>query len=133
MFSLFKEKRKRCEEKAWEADRGTILTATDLNCASIDYLAQVAGDSDIMPSVIVELAIDWLHQGLKGPRAQVDDQPDRTTLQRKIHIVCRLAGVQHEAVALQRSEGKRDLVSAALDRCQGQVVAEELVAFEGGY
>lgn len=41
--------------------------------------------------------------------------------------------MQHEAVALQRAEGKRDLVSAALDGRQRQVVAEELVAFEGSY
>ncbi|CAG5929507.1 unnamed protein product [Menidia menidia] len=93
---------------------------------------EVAGDSHIVPGVIVELAIDRLHQGFKSPRAQVDDQPDCAALQRKVDIVSRLAGVQHQPVALQRSEGKGDLVGAALDGCQGQVVAEELVAFEGG-
>ena len=85
-----------------------------------------------MPVVVIELAIDRLHKGLKGPRTQVDDQPDCAALQRKVHIVSRLAGVKHEAISLQCSEGKRDLISAALDGCQGQVVAEELVALEGG-
>ncbi len=41
--------------------------------------------------------------------------------------------MQHEAVALQCSEGKRDLVGAALDGRQRQVVAEELVALESGH
>lgn len=85
-----------------------------------------------MPGVVVELAINWLNQGLEGPGAQVDDQPDGAALQGQIHVVCRLPGVQHEAVALQRSEGEGYFVGAALDGGQGQVVAEELVALEGG-
>ena len=97
------------------------------------YLAQVAGDAHVMPGVVVELAVDGLHQGLECPRAQVDDQPNGAALQGKVDVVGRLAGVQHEAVALQRAEGQRDLVSAALDGRQRQVIAEELVALEGGY
>lgn len=97
------------------------------------YLSQVAGDLDVVPGVVVELAVDGLHQGLECPRAQVDDQPNGTALQGKVDVVSRFAGVQHEAVALQRAEGERDLVSAALDGRQRQVIAEELVALEGGY
>ena len=97
------------------------------------YLAQVAGDAHVMPGVVVELAVDGLHQGLECPRAQVDDQPNGTALQGKVDVVGRFAGVQHEAVALQRAEGERDLISAALDGRQRQVIAEELVALEGGY
>lgn len=96
------------------------------------YLAQVAGDAHIVPGVVIELAVDRLHEGLEGPGTQVDDQPDGAALQRKVHIVSWLAGVQHEAISLQSSEGKRDLIGAALDGCQRQVVAEELIALEGG-
>lgn len=96
------------------------------------YLAQVAGDAHVMPGIVVKLAIDRLNEGFKGPRAQVDDQPNCAALQGKIDVIGRLAGVQHEAVALQCSEGKRNLISAALDWRQGQIVAEELVALEGG-
>lgn len=84
-----------------------------------------------MPSVVVELAVDGLDQGLEGARAQVDDQPHGAALERQVDVVGRLARVEHEAVALQRAEGERDLVGAALDRRQRQVVAEELVALEG--
>lgn len=117
----------------WSTDRGTTPTAVALDCVGSVYLAQVAGDAHIMPGVVVELAVDRLHQGLEGPRAQVDDQPNGAALQRKVDVVGRLAGVEHEAVALQRAEGKRDLVGAALDGRQRQVVAEELVALEGGH
>jgi len=96
------------------------------------YLSQVAGDAHVMPGVVVELAVDGLHQGLERPRAQVDDEPHGAALQRQVDVVRRLAGVQHEAVALQRAEGERDLVGAALDGRQREVIAEELVALEGG-
>lgn len=137
--SVCREKRRKdgesnkAAEIGWVADRGTTPAAVALDYTGSVYLAQVAGDAHVMPGVVVELAVDGLHQGLECPRAQVDDQPDRAALQGKVHVVCRLAGVQHEAVALQRAEGKRDLVGAALDGRQRQVVAEELVALEGGY
>lgn len=117
----------------WVAERGATPTAVALDYAGIVYLAQVAGDAHIMPGVVVELAIHRLHQGLERPRAQVDDQPNCAALQRQVYVVCRLASVQHQAVALQCAEGKRDLVRAALDGRQRQVVAEELIALEGGY
>lgn len=41
--------------------------------------------------------------------------------------------MEHEAVALQGAKGKCDLIGAALDGRQRQVIAEELVALEGGY
>ena len=97
------------------------------------YLPQVARDPDVMPGVVVELAVDRLHQRLEGAGAQVDDQPDGAALQGQVDVVGRLPRVQHEAVALERAEGESDLVRAALDGCQGQVVAEELVPFEGGH
>lgn len=55
------------------ANRCTILTAAAPDDADSVYLAQVAGDAHIMPGVVIELAVDRLHQSLKGPRAQVDD------------------------------------------------------------
>lgn len=75
--------------------QNTTLTAAPLDHADNIYLAQVAGDAHIMPGVVVELAIDRLHQGLEGPRAQVDDQPNGTALKGKVHVVGRLASVQH--------------------------------------
>lgn len=119
---------KECCEK-----RETKVTgAAALKCAGSVYLAQVAGDAHVMPGIVVKLAIDRLNEGLEGPRAQVDDQPHRATLQGQVDVISRLASVQHEAIALQRSEGERNLVGAALDWRQGQVVAEELVPLEGG-
>lgn len=97
------------------------------------YLTQVAGDAHIVPGVVVELPIDGLHQCLESTRAQVDDQPHGAALQRQVDVVGRLASVQHEAVALQRAKGKRDLVRAALDGRQRQVIAEELVPLECGH
>lgn len=101
--------------------------------AASAYLTQVAGDAYIVPGIVIELAIDGLHQGLKGPRAQIYDQPHCAALQRKVHVVGRLPGVQHEAVTLQGAERESDLVRAALDGGHRQVVAEELVAFEGSH
>jgi len=40
--------------------------------------------------------------------------------------------VQYQSVPLQGFKGKRDFITAALNRVQGQVVAEELGSFEGG-
>lgn len=119
--SLFVSQKKRRKESnnAVEivrvADRGTTPTVVALDYKGSVYLAQVASDAHIMPGVVVELAVDGLDQGLKCPRAKVDDQPNCTALQGKVYVVGRLAGVQHEAVALQSAKGKGDLISAALD------------------
>ncbi len=86
-----------------------------------------------MPSVVVKLPVHRLHKRLEGAGAQVDDEPDGAALQRQVDVVCRFPGVQHQAVALERSEGQRDLVRAALDGSHGQIVTEELVPLEGGH
>lgn len=41
--------------------------------------------------------------------------------------------MKQQAVPLQGPEGHRDLVQTALNGSLGKVVAEELIAFEGGY
>lgn len=41
--------------------------------------------------------------------------------------------MKQQAVPLQGAEGQRDLIHAALNGSLGQVVAEELIAFEGGH
>lgn len=43
------------------ADRGTALTVVGLDYTGSVYLAQVAGNSHVMPGVVVELAVDGLH------------------------------------------------------------------------
>lgn len=63
------------------------MTVVALDYTGSVYLAQVASDAHVMPGVVVELAIDRLNQGLKCPRAQVDDQPNCTTLQGKVYVV----------------------------------------------
>ncbi len=69
------------------ADRGTTPIAVALDYTGSVYLAQVAGDAHVMPGVVVELAVDGLHQGLKRPRTQVDHQPDCAALQGKVYVV----------------------------------------------
>lgn len=86
-----------------------------------------------MPGVVIEFSVDWLHDGLEGPGAQIDDEGDGPIFERQIDIVGRLPRVQEEAVALPGLEGQRDLVAAALDGVLRQVVAEVLRAAEGGY
>lgn len=51
------------------------------------YLPEVACHFDIVPGVVVEFSIHWLHNGLKGPGAQVNDQGDRAILQSQVDIV----------------------------------------------
>lgn len=85
-----------------------------------------------MPGVIVEFAVDRLHDGLEGPRSQIDDQRHGAVLQRQVDVVGRLARVQDEAVALPGLEGERDLVTAALDGVLREVVAEVFRASKGG-
>lgn len=97
------------------------------------YLTQVAGHSDGVPGIVVELAVGRLHQSLEGAGAQVDDQAHGPTFQRQVDIVGRLASVKQEAVPLQCSEGQGDFIGAALDGLLGQVVAEELITLECGH
>lgn len=79
------------------------------------HLSQVARDSDIVPHVVVELPAGRFHQGLEGPGAQIDDQPQSSVPQGEVDVIGRLPRVQQQAVPLQRAEGQRDLVQAALD------------------
>ena len=97
------------------------------------YLAQVPRDPHVVPAVVVEVAGGGLHEGLEGPGAQVDHQPQGPVPQGQVDVVGRAARVQQQPVALPRAEGQRDLVQAALDGRLRQVVAEELVAPEGGH
>lgn len=97
------------------------------------YLPEVAGHFDVVPGVVVKLSIHRLHNGLKGPRAQVNDQGDRTILQSQVDIISWLAGVQNEPVSLPGLEGEGDLITAALDGVLRQVVAQVLGAPESGH
>lgn len=96
----------------------------------IAYLPQVSCDLDVMPGVVVKLAVDGFDERLEGARAEVDDEPDGAALQRQVHVIGRFACMQHEAISLQGSEGQCDLICAALDGGHGQVVAEKLIAFK---
>ena len=100
---------------------------------SLPYLSEVAGHFDIMPRVVVELPVDWLHDGFEGSRTQVDNEGDRSVLQRQVDVVSWLAGVKDKAVTLPGLEGERDLVAAALDGVLGEIVAEVLWTSEGGH
>lgn len=102
-------------------------------CKGERYLTQVAGHTDSMPGIVVELAVGRLHQSLKGAGAQVDDQAHSTAFQRQVDVVGGLSGVEEEAVPLQCSEGQGDFIGAALDGLLGQVVAEELITLECGH
>lgn len=108
------------------SDVGLIRPSRDV----LSYLPQVSRDLDVMPGVVVKLAVDGFDERLEGAGAQVDDEPDGTALQRQVDIIGRFARVEHEAVPLQGSEGQRDLIRAALDGGHGQVIAEKLIAFE---
>lgn len=86
-----------------------------------------------MPNIVTELPTGGLHQGLESTRTQVDDQPESAIPQRQVDVVSRLPCVKQQAVPLQCTEGQCDLIQTALNGCLGQVVAEELIAFEGGH
>lgn len=101
--------------------------------AGPDYLSQVARHFDVVPGIVVEFAVNRLHNGLEGPGAQVDDEGNCAIFERQVDVVGRLPRVQEEAVALPRLEGQRDLVAAALDGVLRQVIAEVLGAAEGGH
>lgn len=90
------------------------------------YLPEVACHFDIMPGVVVEFSIHWLHNGLKGPRPQVNDQGDCTILQSQVDIVSRLARVQNEPIPLPGLKGEGDFIAAALDGVLRQVIAQVL-------
>ncbi len=100
---------------------------------TVPYLPEVASHFDIMPRVVVELSIDWLHNGLEGSRAQVDDKGDSAVLQRQVDVVGWFACVEDKAIALPRLEGERYLIAAALDGVLREIVAEILWATESGH
>lgn len=97
------------------------------------HLAEVACHSNLMPDIVIKLPTGRFHQGLERTRAQVDDQPQSSIPQGQVDIVSRLPCVKQQAVPLQGTERQRDLIQTALNGCLGQVVAEELIAFEGGH
>lgn len=107
------------------------LPRTETARAAAAHLAQVSSHTDVVPVVVIELAVHGLHQSLEGTGAQVDHQPDGAALEREVDVVGRLPGVEHQAVALEGAEGEGDLVGAALDGVVRKVVAEEFVPFEG--
>lgn len=78
---------KSSRDRGWVADRGTTPTAVALDYTGSVYLAQVAGDAHVMPGVVVELAVDGLHQGLEGPGAEIDDKRYGTVLQCQVDVV----------------------------------------------
>lgn len=90
------------------------------------YLSEVACHFDIMPGVVVEFSIHWLHNGLEGPGPQVNDQGDRTILQSQIDIISRLPRVQYKPIPLPGLKGEGDFITAALDGVLRQVVAQVL-------
>lgn len=107
------------------------MEVTDSGCTT--HLAAVACHSNIVPDVIIELPTGRFHQGFESARAQVDDQPQSSIPQGQVDIVSRPPCVKQQAVPLQGAEGQRDLIHTALNGSLGQVVAEELIAFEGGH
>lgn len=97
------------------------------------HLAVVACHSNIVPDVVIELPTGRFHQCLESTRAQVDDQPQGSIPQGQVDIVSRPPRVKQQAVPLLGAEGERDLIQTALNGSLGEVVAEELIAFEGGH
>lgn len=85
-----------------------------------------------MPIIVIKLPIDRLHQSFEGSGPQINDERDGPVFQRQVDVVGGFARVQHQAVPLQGLERQRDFIAAALNRVQGQIVAEELGSFEGG-
>lgn len=96
------------------------------------YLTEVPRYFDIMPIIVIKLPIDRLHQSFEGSGPQINDERDGPVFQRQVDVVGGFARVQHQAIPLQGLERQRDFVTAALNRVQGQIVAEELGSFEGG-
>lgn len=84
-----------------------------------------------MPIIVIKFPIDWLHKSFKGSRPQINDEWDSPIFQCQVDVVGRFARVQHQSVPLQGFEWQRDFITAALNRVQGQVVAEELGSLEG--
>lgn len=85
-----------------------------------------------MPIIVIKLPIDRLHQSFEGSGPQINDERDGPVFQRQVDVVGGFPRVQHQAVPLQGFERQRDFIAAALNRVQGQIVAEELGSFEGG-
>lgn len=96
------------------------------------YLTEVPRYFDIMPIIVIKLPIDRLHQSFEGSGPQINDEWDGPVFQRQVDVVGGFARVQHQAIPLQGLEWQRDFVAAALNRVQGQIVAEELGSFKGG-
>ncbi len=97
------------------------------------YLSEVACDFHVMPSVVVEFAIDRLDNGLEGSGTQVNDQRNGPIFQGqgwRSLLTCR---VKDKAISLPGLEGQCDLVAAALDGILRQVVAEVLGTSECGH
>lgn len=84
-----------------------------------------------MPIIVIKFPIDWLHQSFKGSRPQINDEWDSPIFQCQVDVICWFARVQHQSIPLQGFEWQCDFITAALNRVQGQVVAEELRSFEG--
>lgn len=65
-----KKKPKKKQKKKSTCLQTPSITATP------DYLSQVACHFDVVPGVVIEFSVDRLHDGLKGPGAQIDDEGD---------------------------------------------------------
>lgn len=96
------------------------------------YLTEVPRYFNIMPIIVIKLPIDRLHQSFEGSGPQINDERNGPVFQCQVDVVGGFARVQHQAVPLQGLEGQCDFVATALNRVQGQIVAEELRSFEGG-
>lgn len=86
-----------------------------------------------MPDIVIKFSAVRLHQGFKSTRAQVNDQPQSAIPQGQIDVVSWLSCVKQQAIPLQGPEGQRDFIQTALNGGLRKVVAEELIAFEGGH
>lgn len=84
-----------------------------------------------MPIIVIKFPIDWLHKSFKGSRPQINDEWDCPIFQCQVDVISRFARVQHQSIPLKGFEWQCDFITAALNRVQGQIVAEELRSFEG--
>ena len=63
------------KKKKKQKKKSTCLQTPSIT-ATPDYLSQVACHFDVVPGVVIEFSVDRLHDGLKGPGAQIDDEGD---------------------------------------------------------
>lgn len=54
---------------------------------ALSYLPQVSRDLDVVPGVVVKLAVDGFDECLESAGAEVDDEPDGSALQRQVHVI----------------------------------------------